>query len=456
MRFRTQTLLAFVPMFMLLGAGGETVRALLENRELRWGMREEVSSLAVSISEFLRDRPMAAPRIDTSPAKSGRTWQQSLEDIVRNSQARRVWLFGPDGRKVIRGWSAAPVDRSPHAMPADCKALLATKPWAIEPQGARGGEGTLVAYAPLRAAGGGIAGYIAVEIGTEDYVRALSDEKRKIVTGTAISLLAGLVAIGLLVAPVTRGARDLSEAADRAREGHPFASPGSRFIREIDELGETFRTMGTLLNEAMDKARRILVENEQLRASKDLADAFRARFNPVQSSEFAAVETAVRLAGGTVNGAFAGCRQIRETIWCFVGRVSGADELDQTLCASAASLLLEDALGRLPPPAAFAEVARSFPLADWKCIGCPADGGTPLRWTGRAGDPLTSAAPLDGAGAYCLHTFGPDRQRIVDACLEGFGDLPVGEIAVRLLDLNEADTTGAFVILRRKTAPLPH
>ena len=344
MRFRTQTLLAFVPMFALLGAGGETVRALLENRELRWGMQEEVSSLAVSIAEFMRDRPMAPPSIQASPPPSARTWQQSLEDIVRNSHARRVWLFGPDGRKVIQGWSTAPVDQTPLAVPADCKALLATKPWAMEPMGMQGSESTLVAYAPLRAAGGTIAGYIGVEIGTEDYVRALSEEKHKIATGTAISLLAGLVAIGLLVAPVTRGTRDLSEAADRAREGHPFAPPGSRFIREIDELGETFRTMGTLLNEAMDKARRILVENEQLRASKDLADAFRARFNPAQSSEFAAIETAVRLAGATVNGAFAGCRQIRETVWCYVGRVSGTDELDQTLCASAASLLLEDGI----------------------------------------------------------------------------------------------------------------
>jgi hypothetical protein len=42
---------------------------------------------------------------------------------------------------------------------------------------------------------------------------------------------------------------------------------------------------------------------------------------------------------------------------------------------------------------------------------------------------------------------------MVDACLEGFSDLTAAEIADRILELKEADATGAFVILRRKPHP---
>ena len=454
MRFRTQILLAFVPMFVLLGAAGETVRALLENRELHWALEEEVSSLAVSIAEFLRDQPMTAPGAGGPPVSPGRNWEQSLDDIIRHSQARRIWAFGPDGRQVIQGWAAAPVDQSPHAIPAACQTRLATNPWAMEPMSTRGGETTVTAYARLHTAEGNNVGYLAVEIGAESYLNALAQEKRKIVTGTVVSLLAGLIAMGLLVAPVTSGIRDLCAAADRAREGHPLGQPGSRFIREIDELGETFSTMGTLQNEAMDKARRILVENEQLRAPADLAASFRARFSPPPLVDFSSVEVAARLAGAAPGGAFAGCRQIQNTVWAFVGRITVSDELQQAMSSSAAQFLLEDALTRLRPQAAFAEVAGFLPLADWECVGWPLDGGTPLRWTGRSGFSLMSAVPLANAThACCLHTFGRAHQHMVDACLEGFSDLTAAEIADRILELKEADATGAFVILRRKPHP---
>jgi len=451
MRFRTQILLAFVPMFVLLGAAGETVRAWLENRELRWGLEEEVSSLSVSIAEFLRDRPLATKEGSAAPGSNARNWEVSLNDITRHSQARRIWLFGADGRKVVQGWSVAPVDQSPQAISKDCLSRLATEPWAMGPMTTRGEETTVAAYARLRTARGETTGYLAVEIGAEEYVGALAQEKRKIITGTAVSLLAGLVAMALLVVPVTRGARDLCTSADRAREGHPLAPPGSRFIRDIDELGETFRTMGTLQNEAMDKARRILVENEQLRAPADLAAAFNARFSPPSLTSLASVEIATRLTDGNSGGAFAGCRQIADIAWMFVGRIAAADELQQATFASAARHLLDDALTRLPPPAAFDEVSQFVPLADWECVAWPLNGSGPLRWTGRSGICRTAAVPIDAKiPVYCLHTFGSAHQRLVDACLKGFSDLSVTEIADKLLELKEADTAGAFVILRRK------
>jgi len=115
------------------------------------------------------------------------------------------------------------------------------------------------------------------------------------------------------------------------------------------------------------------------------------------------------------------------------------DELQQAMSASAAHRLLEDALQRLPPESAFAEVAEFLPLAEWECIGWPLDGSPALRWAGRPDLSRLSADPLPTAKVvHCLQTFGRDRQRMVDACVNCFSDMPADEIADKLLKLLEA------------------
>ncbi len=447
MKFRTQILLAFVPIFALLGLSGEAVRAWLETRELRWGLEEQASSLAVAIAEFLRGQePSAASAGRDTPA-----WTGPLETVIRSGEARRVLLLGSDGHRLLGRFGAAlPGDAAP-AVPADVRQRLDREPWVPGVPVTRADETTWSAWAPWRTERGDLAGFVRVEIGAEAYPRALAAEKRRLATGGVLSVLAGLLAAGLIVVPVARGLADLRASAERARAGHPLAPPTSRFLREIVDLGESFGTMGNLLTEAMDKARRTLIENEQLRTAGDLAHTFRTQFDPPALVDFAAVEVATRVVGLGAGGAFAGCREVGGTVWAFVGEVPAPDALQQATLASAAKALVEDNLGRLPPDAAFADAAALLPIAGWECVAWPASGGHPRRWAGRAAlCTVPGIAVPEGSPALCLHTFGPSQQRVIDACLAGFGDRPAADLADQLARLLGADADGVFVLLRGK------
>lgn len=453
MRFRTQMLLAFVPIFLLLGASGETVLALLEHREMRWGLEEEASSLAVALAEFLRDQPFVTPH----PAASGPiNWEESVGTILKRGQVRSLDLFAADGRTVVRHFGAPLPAGAVPAVPARAAAQLAQQPWVLGDIAGLGPDARLTAYAALRGKDDAVAGYLGVQVGAAAYLGASALERRRIGYGAGASLMAGLLAIGLVVLPVTRGTRELRIAADRAQTGEALTPPGSRFIQETGDLGETFDTMSTLLGEAMDKTRQNLVENEQLRTSQDLAAAFHGQFNQPVRGRHGAVQFAAQVVGADPGGAFCTCRRIGDTLWAFTGLVEVNDKLQQAVVASAARGYLEDALTRMAPEAAVTEVAAVLPLTSWTCLAWPLEGGAPRRWTGKGRRLTAPSAAVEIAGPLCLHTFGPDWQRTIDTCLGGFDGLPAADIAENIRRLLGDAARGALIVLRYAPAAPTH
>ena len=446
MRFRTQMLLAFVPLFLLLGASGETVLALLEHREMRWGLEEEASSLAVALAEFLRDQPFTNPH---PPAAGAINWEDSVGTVLKRDQVLRLDLLAADGRTVVRHFGPAAPAGTDAALPPGVAERLGRETWVLGAIAGRGSDATLTAYAPLHRPDGALAGYLGVTVDAGDYLLASKLETQRIGYGAGASLLAGLLAIGLVVRPVTRGTRELRAAADRAQTGETLTPPAARLVQETDDLGETFGTMSTLLGEAMDKTRQNLVENEQLRTSQDLAAAFHARFSQPLHVRHGAVEAEARIVGADPGGAFCTCRRIGDTLWAFTGQVEVSDKLQQAVVASAARGYLEDALSRMAPEAAVTEIAAVLPLTNWTCLGWPLDGGTPpRRWTGKGRRLTAPSAAVEITGPLCLHTFGPDRQHTIDTCLGGFDGLPAADIAENIRRLLGDAARGALVVLR--------
>ncbi|HTX64298.1 MAG TPA: hypothetical protein VMD31_00870 [Opitutaceae bacterium] len=206
--------------------------------------------------------------------------------------------------------------------------------------------------------------------------------------------------------PVTRGLRELRGAVDRAAAGGALAPPGGQRIRELEELGDTLDT----------------------------------------------VEFAARLVGAEPGGAFCTCRRIGDTLWAFAGLVEVSDRLQQAAVASAARGYLEDALARMAPEAAAAEVAAVLPLTGWSCLAWPLAGGAPRRWTGKGRRLAAPSTAVDVAGPICLHTFGTDCQRTVDLGIGGFEDLPAAEVAENLCRLLGEPARGALIVVRYAAA----
>jgi hypothetical protein len=443
MNFRAQMLVAFAPIFLLLGASGGTVMTLLDRREAKWGLDEEGSTLAVAISEFLGDRPFAVAK--AGPAH-GRTWQESLGMVIRRGQARRLFVFGPDGRDA-RWHSDLPVEGGPPVVPEDVKAELRSGQWVDTGVTRRKSESVLSTYSALRAPDGRAAGYLLVEIGAEDYVTLIDQGLRTIALGAGLSLLVGLFAMEVIVVPVVGGLRKLRESADRALEGETLAHSGTHHIQEIGDLAQTFDTVGTLLNEAVEKTKRTLVENEQLRTPADLASAFHTRFNRVFQAELGRVSASACLVGADPGGAFFGCHSDEGEIRAFVGVVAAPDELQQAIQASAARAYLVDALARLPVAEAFSAAASFFTISSWQCAAWPLK-GRPVVWSGRSGVSGVAQAEANPDAPLCIHTPRAAHQAMVDACLANFKTLPANELLANLVSLADIEVRGALLVLQ--------
>lgn len=441
MKFRTQMLLAFVPIFLLLGVSGETVLTLLERGEARWGLEEEASTLALALAEFLHDRPF------TAPAATGRTWEDSLGLVMHRGQVRRLFIFNPDGRTVR--WQAGPIVEGAAPLVSDAdRARLQSDLWVDTGPVSRGSEAVFASCAVLRAADNGIAGYVLVEIGAEDYLRLIAQGPRTIAVGAGLSLLAGLLAMGVIVVPVVRSLRELRESANRALAGESLTPSGNHRIQELGDLGQTFGTVGTLLNEALEKTKRTLIENEQLRTPADLAAAFYGRFIPPLQQAFGPATVAARLLGADPGGAFFGCHAGDERICAFLGAVEAPDELQRAIQASAARTFLLDALGRLTVPAAFAAAGNYFTFTSWQCVAWLRRDGIPACWSMPAGGSGVVHTDIAPGTPLCLHTPGAAAEATIDACLANFKTLPAADLLANLGCLAGLGTWGALLVLQ--------
>ena len=437
--------LAFVPIFLLLGASGESVQAYLSHRELTWTLDEETSSYSVALAEFLGDKPFSDPH----PATTGPiNWEESLATVLKRGRLLSVDLFGPDGSTLVRHFGETPPLGHAAGLPPDAVATLATQSWELGQLTGQGKLARFAAYSPLHNAKGTTVGYLAVSVDAGYYQAASALGKKQIFIGSGVSVLCGLFAILLVAGPVTRGSKELQASADRAATGAPLESPKRRLIQEMSDLGETFGTMGTLLGEAMDKTRQSLIENEQLRTSRDLAATYHSQFSQPQRIREGNLEIEARLVGDDPGGAFCGCRRTGNVYWIFTGTVFAADGLQQAVVGSAAAGYLSDALSRLPLDQAIAEVASVFNIESWRCARVSADGKETQSWTGTGAKATGTSESSASDKPLCLHTFPASAQHDVDTCLNAFSGQSASEIAENIHRLLGSLGNGALIVVQ--------
>ncbi|MCB1138454.1 MAG: methyl-accepting chemotaxis protein [Leptospiraceae bacterium] len=307
MTIRLQNLLFLVPVFLIAGLLIGGLKWAADTTTLESGGREQIRTFAVAIQEFLQAREQNGQKkglasIDPDALQRDLSRVQQLFDlrepeITTSSISRLLWpdetsragapglvIMDPSGDEIIFA-------SAPESFPGDIgeaallqvseKGAMAlirnTEVWIPDFSASLYSPEQLWAFTSLKNDEGKEFALLGVQYdGTwiRNEVRASIIE---IVIGILVAVLAGIVISLFLSFILARSIRGLTEAASRAAEGDYEVRIKKGIIEEFNDLGNTFRTMTSLLYDTLDRIRKTLIEQEQFRNTDDLMATFRAR-----------------------------------------------------------------------------------------------------------------------------------------------------------------------------------
>src|SRR5437879_4086950 len=100
MKIRIQNALWILPLFLFVALVSSALMVKVEREEFLWGLREEVGSLAVATAEFIPGHLFRELVSDGTRTKGYGRLCLSLDRIVKQRQARRIFGLTWDGRQV--------------------------------------------------------------------------------------------------------------------------------------------------------------------------------------------------------------------------------------------------------------------------------------------------------------------------------------------------------------------
>ncbi|MEQ8351741.1 MAG: methyl-accepting chemotaxis protein [Leptospiraceae bacterium] len=305
MTIRGQNLLFLVPVFLVAGLLIGGLKWAADTSTLESGGKEQIRTFAVALREFLeaRERLSGAPGLASIQPELLRRDLNRVQQLfdLRKPQVTTSAIstfFWPDETSSAGAPGVVILD------PESRKVAFSYAPEGFEDIGARVTELTRQTGVMGELRGEGV--YIAdfdVSLNSPENLWALAilkntrgedfailgvqydgswikNEMRasivEIGIGVLVAALAGVVIALFLASILSRTLGNLTEAASRAAEGDYDVRIRSGLIEEFNDLGNTFRTMTSLLYDTLDRIRKTLIEQEQFRNTDDLMSTFRS------------------------------------------------------------------------------------------------------------------------------------------------------------------------------------
>src|SRR5690242_6009637 len=109
MKIRSQNLLTSVPLFLFLAVTSSAMMYNAERREIKWGLQEEASSLAVAAAELIDGDRF---RTEISRGTKSPYYNELLhvfDRLMKYDEAKRIFALTPDGRRVVFDFTYPPL-----------------------------------------------------------------------------------------------------------------------------------------------------------------------------------------------------------------------------------------------------------------------------------------------------------------------------------------------------------
>lgn len=249
MTLRWRYYLAVVPLLLGLGVASAAVLLHLVRSETAWGMQQRVEGVAASVAEFL-------PVLEAADDERRR---ELLNDIVTRlgvaSLAVHRWPLG-DPTPL---YAQAAGEHPPPPLPVAELSALASHgiAWRRE-------EDRILGYALAMAADGTPRALVAVAEQDTSLTEALRSLATELVTVALLLFVLGCVIAEWLTRTVQRELGTLIEAAEALEAGLGAEQWQAGRIREINDLGGTLKTMGSLLADGVQRIRLGFFEAETI------------------------------------------------------------------------------------------------------------------------------------------------------------------------------------------------
>ncbi len=358
MRLRTQTFLAIVPLFLVVGILGAGVSWLLESRELRHGAEAQARTMAVSLAEHLHGASW--PTHDAAALERLERAEMRFEHW---KFVRAIQLWDASGQRVHRWVSPAVTEvedarwlQAALATESDEDAVGELAMVSNDTAVSRGG-------AVVWTAAGEVRGWVECELDASDWLTESRHQERVNSRRVLVIVILGTVLAWLVSRLLAGDVRRLIASARAVGEGK-YRAPDDLRVKEFAELSESFGVLDGLTHEYRLKFRRSLIENEIFRTSGVLAQAFRAEVMPSIDQRIAGRRVLSRLLDPGECTRWHGAGGDDQRGWLWFGQVEGPVSVEVARVAFTVKSELEALLLRqqLDPAQALTELAEFYDI----------------------------------------------------------------------------------------------
>ncbi len=428
----------FLSLFAGLALANAVLYRFIARAETEWGLAEQSRGSAICLAEFLAsegdlDAPTRA-RLQPSLLRLGRTGELGLS------------LFSAQGGS----WQhESLLEQTEHPSPPPPSAAVLATLQAGQAAASftyRIGAAADLAcgYAPIRSADGTIRAFVAVAAHDTSFRSRMAAVHRAGALYLGLALLVGCIAAETLTRATRQGIARLERDAATLAAGDYAGNWMPMRVAEINDLGNTLRSIGDILQEGGRQTRRRFVQAELLPRREDTVADCRELCDAAPPPSGIAPHVVVRRIEQGMPEDFWGLRAAADSWVLVAGRLGppadGTDPLDRLVRAAAArDLLLGICLHPTPDRGPWARFAAVFPCEQGQCL------------SSRTGEPqhlqtvATAATPVS-ARRGALGTLAPESLEIARDYLRQFPDQPLGDVGEKLAAILASRDRGLLIL----------
>lgn len=379
MKIRTQTIYAFVPLFLFVSGAVGALQYQISKNDMLWGLNEEAGALAVATAAHLDgERIEGFLRTDSTDSLADN--ELVLRRILSWGVAQKVSIYGSDGKKALL-LSETAIGNNPAIPPARHDSLLdgATQsaakgePYFVSPvleEGKRGEH--IVAYAPVFDARGSAAAFVEVLIDAGTYSQTLQNILVQSIWNSAALLLVGIALALLLARIINSKISQLTAGVKSLVTGSSQPLTGENSIQEIDDLANTFSTMKSILDDNAARLENIPVESRLSRKNTDIVETYNELVSGTREFRFLLEDHIVEISGMLPDiGDYQNFYEVfgrGDALFIVLGKLEKCDVDEAVRERSALQYLCHQELRNgNSPEQIFRKLSELFFLERWRC-----------------------------------------------------------------------------------------
>lgn len=413
MTLRWRYYLAVVPLLLGLGAASAAVLLHLVRSEAAWGMQQRAEGVAASVAEFL-------PVLEAADAPRR---EELLTDIVTRLGVASVAVHRWPLADPAPLYAHSTGDHPPPPLPvAELPALAADGiAWRRE-------EDRILGYALAAAEDGTPRALVAVAERDTSLTEALRSLTTELVTVAVLLFVLGCLIAEWLTRTVQRELGTLIEAAEALEAGLGAEHWQAGRIREINDLGGTLKTVGSLLADGVQRIRLGFFEAETIPTRAAVARQVQRRQVERLRSQPVPPGVAWRALGEPPPTHVLLWRGEGERWSACMGRLLDAIPGDPLEAALLAQGLGACVLGMPSDTVAASAGQALFREASLHRLDCA---GGSLEVTA-IGSPALGEGPEPGSGRRLHGTLEPEAMLVARMYLAQTGDRPLAQVMAEL------------------------